>query len=272
MTCKTITIANQKGGVGKTTATSSLGSILANKGFKVVLLDLDDQNDLTLSLPVGLQDRTDLFDCIFELGRPKGVRINPNLVILPGSPRLQPLLFMDKVKMHPDYQYENPRFVLRSFLTQISDRCDFILMDCPPNEEIIVQNAMAASDFVIIPTMAHSFSVNGINAVLRMIQGFKKINPDLEALGILMNCYDKRNNIDQGVYELCQEKYPSLLFQTPIRTNTKLKENTHLGVEIIDYAKQLSEKKIPQKFSGYEDFLLVVDEMLSRLKMVTEYG
>lgn len=271
MNCKIISIANQKGGVGKTTTTSSLGSILAQRGYKVVLLDLDDQNDLTLSLPVENQEGYNLFDCIFELGKPKGVKVNPNLVIIPGSENLQPLLFTDKIRLHPDYHYENPRFVLRSFLEAITPKCDFILMDCPPNQELIVQNAMAASSYVIIPTMAHSFSVNGINAVLKMIQGFKKVNPQIEPLGIVMNNYDRRNNIDRGVYELCQEQYQDLLFPTPIRINTKLKENTHLGVEIIQYAHDLSQKKIPQQFSGYDDFSEVVDQLLERLQMKLAY-
>jgi len=271
MNCKIISIANQKGGVGKTTTTSSIGSILAQRGYKVVLLDLDDQNDLTLSLPVENNEGYNLFDCIFDLGKPKGVKVNPNLVIIPGSSKLQPLLFSDKIKLHPDYQYENPRLILKSFLASVSNKCDFILMDCPPNEELIVQNAMAASNYVLIPTMAHSFSVNGINAVLRMIQRFKKINSDLAPLGIVMNNYDRRNNIDRGVYELCQEQYRELLFSTPIRINTKLKENTHLGVEIIQYAQELAEKRIPQQFSGYDDFNSVIDQLLERLQMKLAY-
>lgn len=271
MNCKIISIANQKGGVGKTTTTSSIGSILAQRGYKVVLLDLDDQNDLTLSLPVENKEGYNLFDCIFELGKPKGIKINPNLVIIPGSADLQPLLFANKIRMNPDYEYANHRLVLKSFLEGISDRCDFILMDCPPNEELIVQNAMGASNYVLIPTMAHSFSVNGINAVLKMIQKFQSINPGLEALGIVMNNYDRRNNIDQGVYELCQEQYGDLLFTTPIRINTKLKENTHLGIEIIQYARDLASKKIPQQFSGFDDFNKVVDQLLERLQMKTAY-
>ena len=271
MHCKIISISNQKGGVGKTTTTSSLGSILAQRGYKVLLLDLDDQNDLTLSLPVKNTEDYNLFDCIFKLGAAKGIHVNPNLVIIPGSKNLQPLRFLDMIRMHPEYQYDNPRFVLRSFLEPISEKCDFILMDCPPNEELIVQNAMAASSHVIIPTMAHSFSINGINAVLKMIQGFRKINSEIEPLGIVMNNYDRRNNIDRGVYELCQEEYQGLLFDTPVRINTKLKENTHLGVEIIHYARELAERKIPQTFSGFEDFNSVVDQILDRLQMKPAY-
>ncbi|MCR9252077.1 MAG: ParA family protein [bacterium] len=264
---KIISIANQKGGVGKTTTTTSIGSILASQGFKVLLLDLDDQNDLTLSLPISLSGQTDLFKCIFELGFAKGVKVNPNLVVIPGSPKLQPINFSERIKQHEAYEYENPRFVLKKFLTQIKDKCDFILMDCPPNEELIVQNAFAASDYVIIPTIPHSFSINGVNAVLRLIQKFQKINPELEPLGILITIYDKRNNIDKGVYELCLEQYPSLLFKTPIRINSKLRENSHLGIEIIEYAKQLAENKYPSKFTGYEEFLAVTDELIGRLKM-----
>ncbi len=262
-----ISIMNEKGGVGKTTTTSSLGSILAHRGYKVALVDLDPQTDLSVSCPI--QDySSDIFDCLFELNKVKAVNVNPRLVIIPGSPKLQPLNFMDKIKLHDEYMLANHRMVLKTFFSSIDDACDFILFDCPPNQEIIVQNSLAASDYVLIPTMPHSFSLNGINSVLSLTSKFKQINPELEPLGILMNNYDKRNKIDQAVYELCQEQYGSLMFKTPIRINTKLKENTHLGIEIIEYARELENRRIPQKFSGFEDFMSVTDELIKKIKVV----
>lgn len=263
----TISILNEKGGVGKTTTCSSIGSILSSRGYKVVMLDLDPQNDLTLCSPVEIERGLDIFSCLFDLHRPKGVNINKNLVLIPGSEHLQPLNFADKLKLDREYQFENPRLILKLFLAPIIDRCDFILIDCPPNQEIVVQNALATSDFALIPTMPHSFSLNGINSVLALIQKFRKLNSSIEPIGILMNSYDKRNSIDQAVWELCQQEYGDLIFKTPIRINTKMKEHTHLSTEITEYAKKLSEKRIPQRFSGFEDFQLVIQELLQRLKM-----
>ena len=264
---RVISILNEKGGVGKTTTCSSLGSILSSRGFKVIMLDLDPQNDLTLCSPVDPTKGLDIFSCLFEYHEPEGIRINENLILIPGSENLQPLNFADKLKMDKEYQFENPRLILKLFLSNLKAQSDFILIDCPPNQEIVVQNALAASDYSLIPTMPHSFSLNGINSVLRLIQKFRKLNSNIEPLGVLMNSYDQRNSIDQAVWELCQQEYSDLIFKTPIRINTKMKEHTHLSIEITEYARQLSERRIPQKFSGYEDFQLVADELLSRLKM-----
>lgn len=266
-----ISILNEKGGVGKTTTSSSIGSILAHLGYRVVMVDIDPQNDLTLSCPID-ESNTNLFDCLFNLKKVKGINVNPRLIIIPGSAELSPLNFMRHVSFHEEYNMGNPRLVFKSFFEGIDQMCDFILFDCPPNQEIIVLNALAASDYVLIPTVPHSFSLNGINSILTLTNQIKKINPDLEALGILMNNFDKRNKIDQAVYELCQEQYGSLMFKTPIRINTKLKENTHLGMEIISYAKELENMKIPQKFSGFEDFKLVAEEILQRIKIVAHEG
>lgn len=263
----TISILNEKGGVGKTTTCSSIGSILSSMGFKVVMLDLDPQNDLTLCSPIEHQEEKDLYSSLFIHHEPKGIKINPKLILIPGSEQLQPLNFIDKLKLDSEYQFENPRLILRNFLARLQSAADFILLDCPPNQEIVVQNSLAASDYVLIPTMAHSFSLNGINAVLNLIQKFRKLNSSIEPLGILMNCYDQRNSIDQAVWELCQKEYSNLMFKTPIRVNTKMKEHTHLAIEITEYEKQLKSKKIPQKFSGYEDFKMVTKELLERLKI-----
>lgn len=262
-----ISILNEKGGVGKTTTCSSLGSILSSMRYKVVMLDLDPQNDLTLCSPIEPNPEINLFSSLFVHHKPKGIKINDHLILIPGSKQLQPLNFVDKLKLDQEYQFKNPRLILHQFLQPLQEKCDFILMDCPPNQEIVVQNALAASDYALIPTMPHSFSLNGINSILQLIQRFRKLNSTIEPLGILMNCYDQRNSIDQAVWEMCQEEYPNLIFDTPIRINTKMKEHTHLGIEITEYARQLQEKRIPQKFSGYEDFKEVIKEMLNRLKL-----
>ncbi len=264
-----VSIVNEKGGVGKTTTTSCIGSILASKGYKVLMIDLDPQSDLTLSCPVKPDPEINIFNCLFGLGKLKGLNVNPNLVIIPGSPQLQPLNFMDQVKLSPKFQFENPRLILKELLKPVLKMDDLIvLLDCPPNKDIIVQNALAASTDVLIPTFCHNFSYNGIIDILNLVKKFKeKLNPDLEILGVLVNNYDQRNNIDKGVMEMMHDSLNNLVFQNPVKTNSKLKETTHLGIEIIEYARQLSEMKIPRPFQGFEDYSLVTDEFLDRLKL-----
>ena len=262
-----ITIVNEKGGVGKTTATACVASILASRSFRVLMLDLDPQSDLTLSFPTELDPEINIFNCIFQFGKLKGVNVNHNLVLVPGSPLLQPVNFTDKLKLSQEFQYDNPRLILQKLLQTVSNREDLIvLIDCPPNKEIIVQNALAASSKVLIPTFCHNYSYNGIVDIIKMLEKFKeKLNVDLEIIGILVNNFDQRNNIDRGVYEMMKETFGDLVFSTPVRTNTKLKETTHLGLEIIEYANDLNNKPMPHTFSGLEDFNKVTDELLERL-------
>lgn len=267
MTKNIITIVNEKGGVGKTTATACIASILASRSYKVLMLDLDPQSDLTLSFPTVLDPNINIFKCIFEFGKLKGLNVNQNLVLIPGSPMLQPVNFIDKLKLNPDFQYENPRLILRKLLQQVPSHKNLIvLLDCPPNKDIVVQNALASSSHVLIPTFCHNYSYNGIVDIIKMVEVFKaKVNVEIDVLGILVNNFDQRNNIDRGVYEMMKETFGNLVFSTPVRTNTKLKETTHLGLEIIEYAQDLANKAIPQKFSGFEDFNKVTDELLNRL-------
>lgn len=263
---KVVSILNEKGGVGKTTTTSSLGSILANHGYKVVLLDLDPQADLTLGCKKG-DEEINIYNILFDGKRIGGVNVNPNLVLIPGSSKLAATRF--KTRIQDDYSLHHPMTILKNVFKPLTERedIDFILIDCPPNLDLVVQNALAMSHNVIIPVVAHSFAVNGAWSVLQFLQKFREagINQSIHPLGILMNNYDQRLNIHRGVYELCQERFPNLLFHTKIRTNTKLAENTHLGHEIVEYARELANGKFPNRFTGYDDFKSLTEEFLQRL-------
>lgn len=263
---KVISILNEKGGVGKTTTTSSLGSILASRGFKVVMIDLDPQSDLTLACKKG-DSAVNIYDILFDSKKISGVNVNPNLVLVPGSAKMSATRF--KTRIQDDYSLLHPMTVLKNEFKPLIERDDvhFVLIDCPPNLDIVVQNSLAMSTHVLIPIVAHSFAVNGAWSIIDYIKKFREsnINPSITPLGILMNNYDKRLNIHQGVYELCIENFPNLMFDTKIRVNTKLAENTHLGHEIVAYAKELSEGKFPMRFSGYDDFMQLTDELLERV-------
>ena len=183
---KIISIVNEKGGVGKTTATACIASILASRSYKVLMLDLDPQSDLTLSFPVKSDPEINIFHCIFKFGKLKGLNVNQNLVLIPGSPLLQPVNFIDKLKLNQEFQYENPRLILQKMLDPLDGRDDLIvLIDCPPNKDIVVQNALAASSQVLIPTFCHNYSYNGIVDIIKMVESFnEKLNAELEVIGI----------------------------------------------------------------------------------------
>ncbi|WP_185152483.1 ParA family protein, partial [Fulvivirga aurantia] len=226
-----ISIANEKGGVAKSTSANALASILSRKGYKVILVDLDPQADLTLSLDIECGDRN-IFDCIFMHKKVIASKVNDNLVLIGGDPRLTPVGFIDSVKKDQEFELENPRLILKLLLDQIKKKVDFIILDLPPNREIVVQNALAASDYVLIPTEAHSFAANGIHNIIEYIDLFKeKLNPRIDLLGIIVTRYRRNTAIHSDMYEWLKETYPNKLFNTTIAENITIQEATQQGRE-----------------------------------------
>ncbi|MEP3388744.1 MAG: ParA family protein [Reichenbachiella sp.] len=265
----TISIANEKGGVAKTTSTGSIGSILSRLNYKVLLIDLDPQADLTISLDVQAEDRN-IFDCLFHHKKIIANKVNENLILVGGDPRLTPIDFMDSVKKDKEFQFENPRLVLKSLLNQVSNKADFILMDCPPNREIITQNALAASDYVLIPSEAHNFSVNGINNIIEYLEAFvsANLNPDLRLLGLFVTRYRQNTAIHSDMVEWFESNYPDELFKAKINENITIQEATQMGRELsihddIKRSSQLVKKNSP--FKGLSDYQELVNEILTRV-------
>ncbi|MCV9389158.1 ParA family protein [Reichenbachiella ulvae] len=265
-----ISIANEKGGVAKTTSTGSIGSILSRLNYKVILVDLDPQADLTISLDVEAEDRN-IFDCLFHHKKIVANKVNENLILVGGDPRLTPLDFMDSIKNDKDFQIEDPRLILKSLLKQVTDKADFILMDCPPNREIITQNALAASDYVLIPSEAHNFSVNGINNIIENLDAIvsAKLNTDLKLLGLFVTRYRKNTAIHSDMVEWFETNYHKDLFKTKINENITIQEATQMGRELsthddIKRSSQLVKKSSP--FKGLADYRELVNEILNRIQ------
>lgn len=265
---KVITIANEKGGVAKTTSTASIGSILSRLGRKVVLVDLDPQADLTVSLDIESEDRN-IYDCLFYHKKILASKVNDNLVLVGGDPRLTPIEFMNALKMDKELEFDNPRLILKSLIDQIGSQAEFVILDCPPNREIITQNALAASDYVLIPSEAHNFSVNGINNIIEYIESFKnKLNPRLNLLGIFLTRYRQNTAIHSDMFEWFKENYPEQLFETKITENITLQEATQLGRELIDHDQIKRDQRLVKtktQFKGLVDYQFLVDEILNRL-------
>ncbi len=263
-----ISMANEKGGVAKTTSVASIGSVLSRKGFKTLLLDLDPQADLTISLDVEAMDRN-IYDCVFNHRRILANKVNENLVLVGGDPRFNPIEFMDALKRDKEFEFENPRLILKSVLEEVKDKADFVLLDCAPNREIITQNALAASDYVLIPSEAHNFSVNGINNIIQYINGFQqKLNPNLRLLGIFLTRFRKNTAIHSDMLEWFIENYSEDLFKTVINENITLQEATQMGRELIDHQEMKNEQKLVKSksvFTGLMNYNMLVDEILNRL-------
>ncbi|WP_020533043.1 ParA family protein [Flexithrix dorotheae] len=268
MSAKVISVANEKGGVAKTTSAAAIGSVLSRMGHTIILVDLDPQSDLTISLGVEPKERN-IHDCIFEHRKLKAWPINENLVLVGGSPELTPIDFLDNLKKDEEYQYENPRMIIKHLLEQAKEKCDYIILDCPPNLEIITQNALLASDYVLIPSEAHSFSINGVENIIDQISRFKKkANPDLEALGIFLTRYRTNTRSHEDLVEYFNKNHPDIFLKTYIHENITIQEATHSGRELEEhdiFKKKKSMIKKKEPFKGLQDYRLLVNEILNRI-------
>lgn len=268
MSAKVISIANEKGGVAKTTSCSAIGSVLSRLGYTVILIDLDPQSDLTISLGISPEDRN-IHDCLFTHRKLKACPVNENLVLVGGSPEFTPIDFLDNLKKDDEYQYENPRMIVKQFIDQAKEKCDYIILDCPPNLEIITQNALLASDYVLIPSEAHSFSINGVENIVEQVTKFqRKANPDLAILGIFLTRYRTNTRSHEDLVKYFTKNHPNIFLQTYIHENITLQEATHSGRELEEhdtFKKQNSLVKKKQPFKGLQDYRELVSEILNRI-------
>ena len=249
---KVIAISNQKGGVAKTTTCLSLGACLAEMGQMVLLIDLDPQANLTLSLglnPQGL--RRTVGDAL--LGNSSLVSVSREspvfgLDILPAN---HGLTLLDKALYgRPGYQFR-----LKEGLGEIEqDFYNFVFIDCPPSLGTLTLNALTAADLAIIPIQCEYFAAKTLNRHIDVLKRVReKTNPRL-AYRVLVTMYDQRNGICRVILGQMQRKLDSLLFETRIDVDTKLRESPVYGQPITLYA---------PKTRGAEQYRALAQELLS---------
>ncbi|MBP1926750.1 chromosome partitioning protein [Sedimentibacter acidaminivorans] len=238
--CKVIAIANQKGGVGKTTTAISLGISLSRLKQKVLLIDLDGQANLTMSLgyePDELNNTiTNLIenrinDYNYKIDTEKYFIETEGIYLLPSDIGLSSI----EVKMLNTLNREN---ILKNIIKDFKDMFDFILIDCLPLLGNLTINALAASDSVIIPVQSQYLSMRGMEQLMQTIIGIKaQINPNLEIEGILLTMYDKRTNLSKEVFDEIYETYGDYInvFENAITISTKIAEAPSQGVSIFTY-------------------------------------
>ncbi|WP_326910717.1 ParA family protein [Sedimentibacter sp. MB31-C6] len=239
--CKVIAIANQKGGVGKTTTTISLGISLSKLNKKVLLIDLDGQANLTMSLgyePDELDDtitnliENRIIDYNYKIDKSKYLIETEGICLLPADIGLSSI----EVKMLNTLNREN---ILMNIVRDFKDMFDFILIDCLPSLGNLTINALVASDSVIIPVQSQYLSMRGMEQLLGTVKGVKaQINPNLEIEGILITMYDKRTNLSKEVLEVINETYGDYIkvFNSTIKISTKIAEAPSQGLSIFSYS------------------------------------
>lgn len=227
---KIIAIANQKGGVGKTTTAVNLGGSLGVLEFKTLIVDADPQANATSGVGLDPKGTKNVYDCLVNEMHPNDVILsteNPNLDILPSH--------IDLVGAELEMiNMPNREYMLKAALDKVKDDYDFIIIDCSPSLGLITVNALTAADSVIVPVQAEYYALEGLGKLLntiKIVQG--RLNTNLEIEGILLTMYDTRLRLANQVVEEVKTHFQELVFDTVIHRNTKLGEAPSHGETII---------------------------------------
>ncbi len=225
-------LANQKGGVGKTTTAVNLAGALAERGHRVILIDLDPQANATSAIG-GEPKSLSIYDAMMGRARAREAVVStsqPSLDLLPSSVSLAGA----EVELVAIRQRET---VLRRCLQEIRPAYDTLLIDCPPSLGLITLNGLTAADAVIIPVQCEYLALEGMERLMQTIRLVQtELNPGLEVLGLIMTMFDGRTNLCQQVVEEVDRYYGDLVFQTIVSRSIRLAEAPSYGQTILQYA------------------------------------
>ena len=228
-----ISVANQKGGVGKTTTTVNLGACLAYYGKKILLVDIDAQGNATSGLGVRKADvEKDIYDILVNETPVDEVVLETsreNLWIVPATIQLAGA----EIELTTQMARESR---LKQALAKVSDDYDYILIDCPPSLGNLTINAFTASDSILIPVQCEYYALEGLSQLLNTVRLVQKhFNPDLKIEGVLLTMLDARTNLGYEVVDEVKKYFRERVYKTIIPRNIRLSEAPSHGLSIIDY-------------------------------------
>ena len=252
---KVISVANQKGGVGKTTTTVNLGTILAKRGKKVLLIDADPQGNATSGLGVDKEVEPSTYDILVNDAELKDAiqdTIIKNLKVCPANMNLAGAE-VEVVSMMSREQR------LKEKLEPIKNMFDYILIDCPPSLGLITLNSFTASDSVLIPVQCEYFALEGLGQLLNTVNLVKKhLNKEIRIEGALLTMYDMRTNLSNQVVKEVKKYFDDKVYKTVIPRNVRLSEAPSYGMPITEYDPRSKGAKSYTKFA--REFLKLNEE------------
>ena len=250
---KIIAVANQKGGVGKTTTAINLSSCLAAKGKKILVIDTDPQGNTTSGLGV---EKNELENTIYELIIGDcSIRdciitnVIDNICLVPSNVNLSAaeieLIGVDKKE-----------YILKNEVDYVKDNYDYIIIDCPPSLNMLTINAMTTADSVLVPIQCEYYALEGLSQLIHTVNLVKeRLNPDLEMEGVVFTMFDSRTNLSAQVVENVKDNLDQYIYKTLIPRNIRLAEAPSYGLPINLY---------DPKSSGAEAYMLLAEELIEK--------
>jgi len=244
-----IALSNRKGGTGKSTSALNIGAALARANYRVLLVDLDPQRNLTQALALESTPYT-LYEALMKEHRLQAVPTGiPNLLLVAGSPALSSVERQQGAEAGSERQ-------LQLLLADFRTRCDYIILDCPPALDLLTLNAYVCATHVFVPLEAQLFSTEGFELVVELVARVRQqLNPTLELAGCFFTRYDRRKVLRREVAEELRAKYPGLVLHTTIRETIALAESAQLRQDIFSYSAQSA---------GAADYQTLTEEILQR--------
>lgn len=251
---KVLSMANQKGGVSKTTTTQAIASLFNNKSKRTLCIDLDPQANLSFAMGANLEDTPAIYNVLKgELSAADILQHTESGDILPSNILLS--------GADTEFMSTGREYLLKEAIQGISKQYEYVLIDCPPALSILTINAFAASNFIIVPALADVFSLQGMAQLNSTIKSVKKYcNPNLSVAGILLTRFNQRANLSSHIQKLLDsatQSMDTILFKTFIRNSISVQESQYQRENIIDYTGKSN------AMQDYSAFLIELESVIN---------